>query len=351
MATEAQRIEFGVRFPPCSPATTIADAVALSERKGFDIAWIADSQLLWRDVFAVMALAATRTQRITLATAVTNFETRHPSVVASAINTINEIAPGRVLLGVGTGDSSVKPLSLRPTKLADMRGSIAMVRTLLDDEFYDYGERRAKLRDPKGRVPVHIAASGPRSLGMAGEIADGVLTLAGISPETLTGARDAVAEGARRAGRSFADLAFTVGAFCRITDDIERDAAILKPICLHIATLGGQGFLRIAGIELPPPPSVPDVYPDMVHAEDWDLAVEHASRYVTDEMAVKFARAFCLFGTVEDILARIRRAIGLGATGFYLRHVGNYTLPMDVIETFGDEVIAPARKLADEVRP
>ncbi|MQA10711.1 MAG: LLM class flavin-dependent oxidoreductase [Pseudonocardiaceae bacterium] len=345
---DSRTISFGVRFPPCVPASEVAAAVELSERKGFDVAWIADSQLLWRDVFATMALAAAHTERIGLATAVTNFVTRFPSVVASAINTVHELAPGRVLLGVGTGDSSVKPLSVRPSKLTELRASIEQLRTLLGDEFHDYDGRRSKLRDPVGQVPVHLAASGPRTLGMAGELADGVLTLAGVSPETLAGTRDAVIAGARRAGRSFSDVAFTVGAFCRVTDDIERDAAILKPICLHIASIGGQDFLRLAGIELPPPPSVPDVYPDMVHAEDWDLAITHAGKYVTDEMAVKFSQAFCLFGTVDEILGRIRRAIEIGATGFYLRHVGNYTLPYELIETFGDEVLPRAREVGAE---
>jgi 5,10-methylenetetrahydromethanopterin reductase len=345
-------ITFGVRFPPCRPAREVAAAVALSERKGFDVAWIADSQLLWRDVFATMALSATATERITLASAVTNVATRHPSVVASGINTVHELAPGRVWLGIGTGDSSVKPLSMRPSRLAELRDGIAMVRTLLADGFQQFGERRAKLRDAAGVVPVHVAASGPRTLGLAGEVADGVLTLAGISPETMAGTVEAVAAGAAAAGRAAGDVAFTVGAFCKITDDIERDAAALKPICLHLASIGAQDFLRIAGIDLPPPPTVPAVYPDMVHAEDWDLAVAEAGRYVTDEMAVRFSQAFCLFGTSEEILSRIHRAIELGATGFYLRHVGNYTLPIELIETFGDEVVARfAAPAAAGVRP
>ncbi|ASR35238.1 5,10-methylene tetrahydromethanopterin reductase [Prauserella marina] len=337
--TRHQPVSFGVRFPPCTSAREVAEAVALSERKGFDTAWIADSQLLWRDVFATMALAADRTEHIRLASAVTNFVTRHPSVVASAANTLNELAPGRVLLGVGTGDSSVKPLGMRPSRLAEMREAISTTRTLLAGEQRDFGNRRASLRDAAGEVAIHIAASGPRSLGMAGEVADGVLTLAGISPETVAGTWKSVEDGAAKAGRAMSELDFTVGAFCKITDDIERDAAILKPICLHLASIGAQDYLRIAGIDLEPPPAIPEVYPDMVHAEDWDLAVEKASRYVTDDMAVRFSRAFCLFGTVEEILDRIRAAIDLGATGFYLRHVGNYTLPLEVIETFGDEII------------
>ncbi|MFC4009280.1 LLM class flavin-dependent oxidoreductase [Nonomuraea purpurea] len=338
-------IKVGVRFPPATRADQIAEEVRRAERHGFDVAWIADSQLLWRDVYAAMAVAATRTERIALATAVTNVVTRHPTVVASGINTVAELAPGRVILGLGTGDSSVKPMGARPSKRAELRAAIEQIRALLGGGEWQYGERRLRLRDAGGPVPVHIAASGPRTLELAGEIADGVVTLAGISPETLAQTRQAVLKGAESRPQGEGGFEFTVGAFCKVTDDLERDAAVLKPICLHMATIGGQDFLRIAGIDLAPPPHIPEVYPDMVHAEDWELAIRHASKWVTDEMAVRFARTFCLFGTVDDIVERARRAVELGATGFYLRHVGNYTLPSELIESFGGDVLPRLREL------
>jgi 5,10-methylenetetrahydromethanopterin reductase len=340
-------IKVGVRFPPCGRADQVAEEVRRAERHGFDVAWIADSQLLWRDVYAVMAVAATRTDSIGLATAVTNVVTRHPTVVASGINTVAELAPGRVVLGLGTGDSSVKPLGIRPTTRAELRSAIGEIRALLSGQEQVYGERRLRLRDAGGAVPVHIAASGPRTLELAGQIADGVVTLAGISPETLGQTMKAARSGLAGSGRAFE---FTAGAFCKVTDDLERDAAVLKPICLHMATIGGQDFLRVAGIELAPPPHVPEVYPDMVHAEDWKLAIEHASKWVTDEMAVRFARTFCLFGTVDDIVERARRAVELGVTGFYLRHVGNYSLPSELIESFGGDVLPRLRALEGTVR-
>lgn len=341
MSTKAgsREVKVGLRFPPCARGDRIAQAIRRAEDKGFDVAWVADSQLLWRDVYAAMALAASQTDTIVLATAVTNFATRHPTVVASAINTIAELAPGRVVLGVGTGDSAVKPLAMRPSRLACMRESIGMVRALLDGDHYLFGNHQYRLRDATGRVPVHLAASGPRALALAGEIADGAITLAGIAPEIVAQTRRHVEEGCALAHRDFADVEFTVGTFCHITNDIERDARALKPICLHLASIGALDFLKIAGIELDPPPYIPQVYPDMVHAEDWDLAVRHASAYVTDEMAVKFAQTFCLFGSVMDIVARMERAAELGATGFYLRHIGNYTLPLELIDQFGGDVL------------
>src|SRR5690625_2233582 len=85
MSERTQRqLKFGVRFPPCAPVSDVAGAVRKAEDQGFDAAWVADSQLLWRDVYATMAVAAGQTERISLISAVTNFASRHPSVVASA---------------------------------------------------------------------------------------------------------------------------------------------------------------------------------------------------------------------------------------------------------------------------
>ncbi len=327
---------FGFRFPPCAPVTEVADAVRRSELAGFDTAWIADSQLLWRDVFAAMAVTATKTERIRLITAVSNFVTRHPSVLASAANTIQELAPGRFTLGVGSGDSSVKLLDLQPSRLDETRAAIELVRDLMNGEMLEFGPRHSRLKDAHGAVPILIAASGPKTLRLSGEIADAVLTLAGMAPEMLTEIRSQVEQGAIQAGRAFSDVEFIVGTFCRITDDIERDARVLKPMVLHMAKTGAQHYLDLAGIEFTAPPEVPEVYPDMVHAEVWEEAVEIASQYISDAMAVKYAQTFCLFGTVDEIVRKLKDAVDIGATGFYLRHIGNYTLPDELIESVGD---------------
>lgn len=342
MDTRFGPLSLGVRIPPCRRADEVAAEVARAERYGLDVAWVTDSQLLWRDTFAVLALAATRTEQISLATAVTNVATRHPTVVASAMNTVAELAPGRVILGLGTGDSAVKPIGLRPTARAGLRAAITTMRALLAGESCAFGPRQVRLKDAAGAVPVHVAASGPKTLALAGEVADGVMTLAGISPQTVSRSWQAVRDGMAAAGRG-GGVEFTAGALCKVTDDVERDAAVLKPVCLHMATIGGQEFLRIAGIELPRPPEVPQVYPDMAHAEDWDLAIRHASRWVTDEMAVRFAETFCLFGSAEEIIRRMRRSAELGATGFCLRDVGSYTLPSELIESFGGNVLPKLR--------
>src|SRR5918911_304985 len=99
---------------PRSPAAEVADVAVEAERLGLDGVWLADSQSIFRDPFAVLALAASRTERIRLATAVTNPVTRHPAVLAGVFATLDELSGGRAILGIGKGESSVYTVGLGP---------------------------------------------------------------------------------------------------------------------------------------------------------------------------------------------------------------------------------------------
>lgn len=115
-----QEMRLGLRVPPADTATAMADTIALAESYGWDTVWLGDSQLLWRDPFMVLAVAALRTQRIRLGIAVTSLRTRHVSVLASAIRTAAELAPGRLVIAVGAGHSSVRPIGQGPTSTRDL---------------------------------------------------------------------------------------------------------------------------------------------------------------------------------------------------------------------------------------
>ncbi|MEV0911825.1 LLM class flavin-dependent oxidoreductase [Streptomyces hokutonensis] len=338
-------LRIGVRVPPCDRADRVARTVRRAEELGFDQVWFPDSQLLWRDVFTTLTAAAFATERIGLGTAVTNLATRHPSVVASAARSVAELAPGRFTLGLGVGNSSVGPVGLPQTGSAELREGLTMLRALLDGQEWDFeGKVRSRLRDPQPSVPLHLAASGPRNLRLAGEIADGVILLSGVSPRTLAAAMARVREGAEAAGRSAGKLPVTVSAFCEVTDDIEADARLIKPICASIAQNGGASFLALAGIDVDVPATVEGVYPDLVHAEDWDTAVEICSAWISDEAAVRFAEEFCLFGTATQITERLRALRASGVTDVFLQHVGSYDPPTDLIETIGASVLPALRR-------
>ncbi|MFD3588109.1 LLM class flavin-dependent oxidoreductase [Streptomyces sp. NPDC058683] len=347
VSTDKGPLRIGVRIPPCDRADRVAGTVRRAEELGFDQVWFPDSQLLWRDVFTTLTAAALGTERIGLGTAVTNVATRHPSVVASAARSVAELAPGRFTLGLGVGNSSVAPVGLRQTNAAQLREGLSMLRALLDGHEWDFdGKVRSRLRDPQPSVPIHLAASGPRNLRLAGEIADGVILLSGVSPRTLAAATARVREGAEAVGRSAGTLPVTVSAFCAVTDDIAAEARQIKPICASIAQNGGAPFLALAGIDVDVPATVEGVYPDLVHAEDWDAAVRICSAWISDEAAVRFAQEFCLFGTAAQITERLRTLRAAGVTDVFLQHVGSYDAPTELIETVGSSVLPALRSAA-----
>jgi 5,10-methylenetetrahydromethanopterin reductase len=336
-------LRLGVRIPPCSRVDELVDTVRRAEELGFDRVWFPDSQLLWRDVFTVLTAAALGTERIGLGTAVTNLATRHPTVVASAARSVAEIAPGRFVLGLGVGNSAVGPVGLRQTRAAELREGVAMLRALLSGAEWDFGDLvTSRLRDPRPEVPILLAASGPRNLRLAGEIADGVILLSGVSAATLAAAGDRVRAGAAAAGRDRA-VPLTVSAFCTVTDDVAAAARQLKPICASIAQNGGADFLALAGIRAEVPAKVEGVYPDLVHAEDWAAAVAICSAWVSDEAAVRFAEEFCLVGTADAIADRLRTLHAAGVGEVLLQHVGSYEPPTELIEAVGASVLPALR--------
>lgn len=337
-------IRIGVRVPPCRPLSQMSAFAGEIEAAGFDTLYTPDSQTLWRDAYLTLYAASLRTERLNLATAVSNVVTRHPSVIAGLVRTLDEAAPGRIVLGIGIGHSSVEPIGLRPSTGAELRDGLDQIRRLLRGEEVRSGDAVARLRDPRAQgVPIHVAATGPRNLHLAGEIADGAILLSGVAEAPLRAAIARVREGAAAAGRAPDDVGVTVSAHALVTDDLERDARIIKPIAASIAQRGGARALEAAGIDVSVPSEIPEIVPDLVHAEDWDHAVEVTSRWISDADAVAFADAFCLFGTAEDIAARIKGIAGLGVTSIFLQHVGSWDLPVDLVRSVGSEVIPRVR--------
>lgn len=347
-------VRFGLRIPPCEDARLAAEFARRVEEAGFDAAWFPDSQFLWRDVWATLALAADRTERLLLGTAVTNFETRNPAVTASAAATIEELAPGRFRLGVATGDSAVKTLGIAPTSIGRMRERIELVRTLLAGEPASFGgtegpyaNRRMRVRGASRRpVSVYLAATAPRALALAGEVCDGVILLVGTAPDLVDAALAHVARGAEAAGRSLTELDLCLAAHTAVTADADEAARLVKPLVLTSAQLGGSEALRRAGIEVDVPPVLAGVYPDVTHAEHWEAAIAAAEAYVPDEAARRYAEAFALAGPPGELVTRIRAAAERGITSLYVLGLSSYVLPVDLLDAFRGEIL-PAFRIAN----
>lgn len=332
----------GLRLPPCTRVSEVAAAARRAEELGFAQVFLPDSQMLWRDTFLTAYAVAKATSSIRIGTAVSNVVTRHPTVVAGLTRTVGEEAAGRFDLGLGVGNSSVEPVGLAASRQHELRAGIETIRSCLAGETVDFGSARTRMRDPLPGVPILLAASGPRNLHLAGQVADGAILLSGVSASAIARARSLVAEGAASAGKDPDTVAIVVSAYAYLTDTPERDARVVKPICAGIAQKGGRAALAAIGIDAEVPAQVLDVYPDLVHAEDWDAAVEVCGQWISDADALRFAEEFCLFGSVDTIVERLNAAETAGATSVFIQHVGSYDLPYTLMEEIGTHVLSGA---------
>ena len=206
-------MHFGVAF-----ASKVGDFehVKLAEQLGYDHAWFFDSQMIYSDVYATMALAAHHTSTIRLGTGVAVPTTRLAPTVAHSIATIHQLAPGRVELGVGTGNTARLTMGFRPITLGKMKEEIAIIRTLLRGEeatlTLDGESHPIKLLHPRGDfinietpIPISVSAFGPKTLAYCGAETDGHITW-GVGPDELRETRKLVSDAARGAGRDPADV-------------------------------------------------------------------------------------------------------------------------------------------------
>jgi alkanesulfonate monooxygenase SsuD/methylene tetrahydromethanopterin reductase-like flavin-dependent oxidoreductase (luciferase family) len=123
------------------PAPNVDELCVEAEELGFGGLWVADSQAIFRDAFAILAVAAARTRRMLLSTGVTNPVTRHPSVLAGSFATLDELAPGRVVLTLGRGESAVFTIGRRPATTKRLEQSVHALRALLAGETVSWRAR------------------------------------------------------------------------------------------------------------------------------------------------------------------------------------------------------------------
>jgi len=290
-------MEFGVGLFPTEPLQKMIQLARLSEELGFSHVWIGDSHLIWREAYVNMAAAALNTSTIKLGTGVTNPLTRHPSVVASAYATLEELAPGRFILGIGLGDSSVETMGMKPAKLGYFEQTIQEMRDLLAGKEVELETGKIRLKHPsKNKIPIYIAASGPKMLELSGRIADGIIVLVGVADEYLRQAKEKIAAGAKATGRKLSDIHLVLWVPCAVSDKAPAKDAVKA----HVARVVAH-----------PQPYVLDAKEQKVLAEirktyDYYHHMEQEANHaevIPDWLVDKFAVA----GTVSECRAQVER--------------------------------------------
>jgi 5,10-methylenetetrahydromethanopterin reductase len=219
---------FMMGLSPREPIGRFGELARSAEEVGFDAAWLADSQLYTKNVYVGLALAAAQTGTIKLGPGVTNPITRHLTVTANAIAGIDEVSDGRAVLGLGAGDAAVFPLGRAPAGIEALRNAIKSLRALGRGEDVELDGRTLGVAAARSS-PVMLAASQPRMLALAGEVADGVILMGAADPALTAWQLERVAAGAAAAGRSIDELIIDLWFTISLSDDRERALDDVRP--------------------------------------------------------------------------------------------------------------------------
>lgn len=317
-------------------ATKIDDwqLIPYAESLGYDHAWFPDSQMIWSDCYATMALAAQHTSTIRLGTGVAIAGTRLAPVTAHSIASVNRIAPGRVFLGIGTGHTAMRVMGFNPVKPRAFREYLRVVRGLLHGEEVDYtlnGETRpiqflhqelgfVNVANP---VPIYVAANGPLALRAAGAYGDGRISAGGEPVAVFNNNLSAIKHGAEAVGRNWHDdfhtAALTFACVLQPGESLSSDRVIDEVGSMVSASLhfwyelymqqGNDAFIR---------PGVRAVWEDyLVHVNSMPDNRRHMSvhdghctylqpaerKFITPEL-IKASGG--LVGTPEEIIDMLR---------------------------------------------
>lgn len=295
----------------------------------------------WRDVYVHLTCAALHTSRLRLGPGVTNPLTRHPAVTASAILALDEASQGRADLVVGTGYSSAYIIGRKAATRATMRQATELWRSIFQGHTTELGGLEINLMPPRPQLPIYLAATGPKMLQLAGEIADGVLIQVGAAPGTVAWALEQVDIGMQRAGRKRHEVQRFLVITARVDANKPRVIDHMRPSAAgmyrhqHAKTL-----LETAGLRVPDSlPAYPRPYPDLSHAVDWEEA-KRLTTFVPDEAV----EALLAVGSAEEVAERTRALAALDIDGIWWRDEGSYEHPVALVEALSREVLPQVRK-------
>lgn len=317
-------MDFGLVFQ--SRVTTTPEEVAFAEEKGFTHAWLYDSQMIYSDVYVTMTLCAERTSAIKLGTGVTNPSSRIAPVTANAFASLNMLAPGRLAMAIGSGNTARRTLGMPAAKVAEVTEHVRVFRDLCRGDTTDYteGERRRKVRflnqgedfynldDP---IEILVAASGPRLLRVAGEVADGVMLFGAVSPALIEFVLRHAREGAESVGRDPDELDVTCMTAFHLTEPGEdlESPEVKRAVGPFVAS-----SVNIFALSNKDPGVLPDQYRDEIvgfkdiyKVPDEPLETRHLKMYQdylhgfrqehVELVTENLIRATTLTGTAEEI--------------------------------------------------
>src|SRR5262245_10208060 len=333
-------MKFDVGIINNQPAADVARQAQLAEALGFDTVWITDSHLVCRELWTTLAACALATSKIKLGPGVTVPHTRHWSVTASAIATLEELAPGRIVLGIGTGGSSAETMGMsvqRAARVATLETMVASVRRLVagGSAPLDSGgpTRLAWLPGPR-RVPIYVAGSGAGMLEAGGRVGDGGNMYPGVDPAILRSGLACIERGAVGRGGRLDDLEVVLWTPTAVDKNrtLARDhvrgrvaSAMRHPLPAALSPEDEAAVRRVR-----------EAYDSYQHA----TAASRHRELVPD----RFVDLMALAGTTEEVREQVRRVMTVPQIARIIilpQNPGQGFIEREsILRTFAEEVMA-----------
>jgi 5,10-methylenetetrahydromethanopterin reductase len=324
-------VTFSVCLPCSYPADTLAVIARRIEALGFRSLWLTDMVLQTYDVFACLSVVAASTRQVRIGACVLHPQVRHFAVSLNGMVTVDRMTGGRAIFGIGTGGAEVvAELGFQPASRAVMREIVQLSRRLMRGETVDASVRPiqlcgARLRLlPKAPLPIYLAATGPKMLELAGEVADGVFAHVGASGATVGFARASCERGLVRRPGDLGPLDFSTFVHASVARERKTALAECRAGALRVATR----FPR---------------YAELVGFGSDEIArLRSVGSGVFDGVPESLVHALTLSGTVEDCIDKVD---GMARAG--VSHITLFPVAKDTrrfIETFGQEVVPQFRQ-------
>jgi probable F420-dependent oxidoreductase len=325
-------MQFGFTLKPDHSLERSVDLTRRAEAAGFEYGWVFDSHVIWREPYVLLSLMAQATERMRLGTCVTNPATREPSVTASTLAVLDELSGGRMDLGIGRGDSARRVLGKPPTTMATLEQAIVAIKGLVEGRAVEY--EGTELQMPwtgNWTLPVWVAGYGPMAMAMTGRIADGVILQLG-DPDLIAWLVGQVRAAEAAAGRPAGSVRIQAAAPAHVgelEDCRERTRWFPALVSNHVVDLVN----KYPREELPE--SLTGYIRDRTGYDYHHHAEVGSSNagFVGDEVTDRF----CVIGSVDDHLAKLRRLAEVGVDQFNL-----YLMNGDeeeTLEIYGREII------------
>ncbi len=339
------RIGLHLHPPPRQSLEDFVDTVKRADKYGFARIGTGDTQWHNMECFIALTLMALNSERVEIGPRVTNPVTREPSVMASAIVSLDLISRGRAVLTMGRGDSAVHNIGLKPASVEETRDYIVAVRELLENGDTTYRGRHNHFDwprpAPRRRIPICVTAEGPRMLRLAGQIGDQVLIGTGVTADIVEASLRELHAGAHEAGRNPDELEIWWAPRLSIAETTDK---AVKNIMASIASSGNHALRSgFAGKQ------VPDRLKEKIRRfhHEYDYA-QHGVKTGKNAQLVEqlglteyFLERFAVAGAPADIVTRIRALSRLGLKNLWLSSPGDDPSALDLM---GQEVLARLKK-------